>query len=67
MSYRDRTFCPFWSDCASQNDCGRALTPEVLAAAARWWGSTDAPICQYAERPSCFLERSATTSESDNA
>lgn len=42
ISYKDMTFC------ASPNckdKCGRRLTEEVRAAAKRWWGGDDAPIC----------------------
>lgn len=41
ISYKDMTFC-----CSPEcvNKCGRKLTDEIKAAAARWWGSDDAPI-----------------------
>lgn len=53
MGYRDRTYCPFWTDCAKADLCSRPLTPEVSAAARAWWGSDDAPIIQFAEKPDC--------------
>jgi hypothetical protein len=33
LSYRDRTFCSYWEDCAHALNCPRALTPEVRKAA----------------------------------
>lgn len=48
MCYRDMTFCRS-ENC--RNECGRQLTDEVRAGAARWWASPDnpkgegAPIC----------------------
>lgn len=41
ICYRDTTFCVS-PNC--QNKCGRKLTPEIQAAARRWWGGEDAPI-----------------------
>ncbi|MEH3098840.1 hypothetical protein [Sphingomonas adhaesiva] len=37
LCYLDRTFCT--ADCATP-DCAIRLTPEVHAAAARWWAPT---------------------------
>jgi hypothetical protein len=58
ICYRDRTFCPFWKDCADGKDCTRALTDEIIAAARVWWKSfsskDEAPICQFAEKPECW-------------
>ena len=54
ISYHDMTFCPFYADCADGHDCPRALTPEVLAEAARWWGDDGAPICRYSCEPECY-------------
>lgn len=42
ICYRDMTFC---SSPACKNKCGRKLTDEVRAAAVKWWGGEDAPIC----------------------
>ena len=39
--YRDMTFCI--AACA-YTPCYHKLTPEVEEAAARWWGSSNAPI-----------------------
>ena len=41
--YRDRTYCT--AACAT-TECSYMLTDEVRAAAARWWGSEDAPIAR---------------------
>lgn len=41
LCYRDTTFC------VSENcKCGRKLTPEIIAAAERWWGKPGAPIAK---------------------
>jgi hypothetical protein len=54
LCYRDITFCKYYSRCVSGDRCPRALTPEVLAAAATWWGSFDSPVCTFATHPDCF-------------
>lgn len=53
LCFRDMTFCQFHEDCADAKICHRPLTAEVLAAAEKWWGSENVPICQFAERPTC--------------
>lgn len=53
ICYRDMTFCSFYLDCKDGKDCPRAKTPEVCRAAKK----TGLPICQYPEKPSCFVER----------
>lgn len=53
ICYRDMTFCPFYSDCAKAKDCHRPLTPEVKAAADKWWGKEGAPIARWAAKPEC--------------
>ena len=54
ISYKDKTFCGF-KDCQFFGDlCHRSLTEDVEKAAAIWWGSADAPISMYAQKPSCF-------------
>ena len=53
MCYRDRTFCTHYTDCSSGNTCDRPLTPEVQEAAEKWWGSKDAPIAVFIEKPKC--------------
>jgi hypothetical protein len=58
ICYRDRTFCPFYTDCKHGDVCGRALTPEVRVAADIWWGKADAPIAVYMDKPECWTERS---------
>ena len=58
--YKDRTFCPFFKDCADAAGCDRALTDEVWERAIKWWkgiaGNENAPVCQYAEKPDCHRE-----------
>lgn len=54
IGYRDRTFCPYWESCAKGRTCDRALTPEVKAAAERWWGNPGAPISQFWGVPECY-------------
>jgi hypothetical protein len=41
VNFRDRVFC---ASPGCQNRCGRQLTPEIQAAAERWWGGPGAPI-----------------------
>lgn len=54
--YRDRCFCSFYVNCVHGDVCHAALTPEVYASAREWWGSEEAPISMYKERPHCFSE-----------
>jgi hypothetical protein len=55
LCFRDMTFCAHHADCAKGQECHRALTAEVLAAAAEWWRGCagEPPICQFAGKPSC--------------
>jgi hypothetical protein len=52
ICYRDMTFCAH-----AKPGCHRALTNEVHEAAAKWWGSEDAPIAVMDCKGDC---RSAT-------
>ena len=53
IRFRDRTYCPFWETCADGDECDRALTPQVVAAAQEWMENP--PICQYLSKPECFV------------
>lgn len=44
ICYRDMTFCKAFGDRCGNALCHRALTDEVRADAARWWGNEEAPI-----------------------
>ena len=60
LCYKDKSFCPFYTDCAwaqpgSPDPCDRALTPEVREAARKWWGEDGAPIAEWSEKPNCHL------------
>ena len=55
ISYKDRCFCPFYTDCWHGVDCSRALTLDVRLAAAEW-GGPDAPIAIFEDKPECFKE-----------
>jgi len=52
MSYRDMTFCTFWTTCMDGKHCDRALTEEVKERAEQWM--ENAPIAMYTEKPDCF-------------
>jgi hypothetical protein len=41
ICYKDMTFC--WAAC-DNDKCSRKYTKEVIANAAKWWGSNEAPI-----------------------
>ncbi len=56
ICYRDMTFCPFYHDCMNAHSCSMPLTPEVQKAAVKWWGSEDAPICVFSQKPDCHVE-----------
>ena len=57
ICFRDMTFCPFYEDCAKAKDCNRPLTEEVERQAFEWWGSDDAPIAQWTEKPDCHVKK----------
>lgn len=47
MCYKDMTFC-HGAGCKDFDGCPRAFTPEVQAAADKWWGTEgEAPICFF--------------------
>lgn len=54
ICYKDTTFCDFYMECKKGDTCPRSLTPEVRAAAEKWWGSNGAPISKFTHNPSCF-------------
>jgi hypothetical protein len=56
IHYRDKTFCPFYETCDKQNDCSRPLTPQVKAAAVKWWGGDAAPVAVFTDKPQCHTD-----------
>ena len=56
MCYRDMTFCTFYGECRKGKKCRRALTKKVKIDAEKWWGSKDAPIASYVNKPGCFAK-----------
>lgn len=53
ICYKDMTFCKY-SNCKKWDECHRALTPKIKAAAEKWWGDKNYPIALFAELPECF-------------
>lgn len=54
MTYRDMTFCAE-STCAKfGKGCFRSYTDEVRQRAVKWWGSEDAPVSFFSEKPECY-------------
>lgn len=51
LCYRDRTFCPYYRECAKGSDCTAALTPEIEEAARR----SGLLLASFLERPECFV------------
>lgn len=51
--YRDMTFCSFWMDCKTGENCVRALTKEITERA-EFFGL---PTCQFVDHPECFSKR----------
>lgn len=66
ICYRDMTFCRHYENCAHAAECHRPLTPKVVEAAERWWGSADAPIMTFAEQPHCHEQTSLNETENDD-
>lgn len=54
ICYKDMTFCSYYKKCNDAKNCDRKLTPEVIKAAEEWM--KDPPICQFAEKPTCFVK-----------
>ena len=54
MCFGDKTWCPFLK--CHDIDCERRLTDKVRQRARVWWGKDGAPICQFADKPSCYEE-----------
>jgi hypothetical protein len=54
ICFRDKRFCPYWQACTNSETCDRAITPEVIADAVKWWGAEDFPIAMFSEKPRCF-------------
>ena len=52
LSYRDMTFCPFWRNCSSADNCDRKLTEDVKVRA----GVAGLDISQYCSPPACHCE-----------
>ncbi len=56
MSYKDMTFCKFYTACNHGATCHRALTDEVKKGAKEWWPENPI-ICVYTEPPECFVDK----------
>lgn len=56
MSYRDRTWCGFYEDCAKGAHCSRACTPDVETKARQ----RELRISMFVDRPGCFLDKEET-------
>lgn len=66
ICYKDMTFCSFYKDCKEGLTCGRALTEEVRKEAKKWFGSDDAPICQFVHKPDCWKQPPNEQGEKDS-
>ncbi len=57
ITYKDKTFCPFYDKCKTGFNCSRALTVDVIESATKWskqFHSTDILINQFSDKPECF-------------
>lgn len=54
MSYKDMTFCKFYTSCIKGGTCPRALTDEVKKGAEKWWPENPI-ISVYSEPPECYI------------
>lgn len=62
LCYMDKTFCPYYRNCADGKDCHRALTDKVQEAAVRWWRDATGkksgpPVCRFGEKPQCWASK----------
>ena len=54
LCYKDRTFRPFYLECAEGDKCPRAFTPQIRRDA----GSFGMGVMEFMEKPEwCFKER----------
>jgi hypothetical protein len=57
ITYKDKTFCPFYDKCKTSSNCSRALTDDIINKAEIWskqFHPTDVLICQFVDKPECF-------------
>ena len=52
MSFQDKAFCPYWTDCEHGIDCDRALHYGVYEAANKA-GQT---VSAFGAKPLCFID-----------
>jgi len=50
LSYKDRTYCMFFTTCKLGKTCDRALTSEILEEA----NNFGLPTCQFTDYPECW-------------
>lgn len=55
--YKDKTWCPYYKTCKHGKTCLRALTPKIIKEAITWWGSDEAPVSVYLNKPECYNEK----------
>lgn len=54
ICYKDRTFCPFWTECKHGDQCPRALTQIIKDQAIK----IGLPVMCFAEKPiDCYEEK----------
>lgn len=53
MCYKDMTFCLYYTECARETTCTRALTPDIISKA----NKIKLYIAQYADKPPCFKNK----------
>lgn len=56
ICYKDKTFCTFYRECKDGKTCDRSLTEDVQYQAKLWWKSNNPPICQFQNKPDCFVQ-----------
>jgi len=54
MCYKDKRWCSYHKNCSKGATCPDAFTDEVKARAIKWWGSKDAPVSLWTDKPNCF-------------
>lgn len=50
MSYKDKTFCAFYKDCADGLSCGRKLSDDIISGAKK----AGLHISQFVDKPDCY-------------
>lgn len=53
--HRNKIYCTFYTDCIYNKKCPKALRPQRIIDAVKWFKGNECPIAIYAAHPDCFV------------